>query len=79
MIVAVDQAALTELARREVERHPPRTPGRRAAAVLWVALADTGSVDAARRALSGFAAADVEQAALGLLGRLALQAGQEVP
>ena len=76
MIVSVDVAALTELARLEVERHPPRTPGRRAAAVLWDALADTGSIGAARHALAGFAAPDVEAAALELLGRLAAEAAQ---
>jgi hypothetical protein len=37
------------------------------AAALWVALNDCGSVDAARRSVAGFAAPDVEVAALELL------------
>jgi hypothetical protein len=44
-------AALAELVRERAERYPPRTPERRAAAALWVALADTKTLDAARRAL----------------------------
>ncbi len=73
---AVDFARLADLARAEVERHEPGTPARRAAACLWVALTDTGSVDAARRALPGFAADETAAAAVELLHRLAAEAAQ---
>jgi predicted short-subunit dehydrogenase-like oxidoreductase (DUF2520 family) len=73
MIITVDAIALADLARAEAERYPPRTPERRAAAALWVALTDTKSIDAARRALEGFAAPHVQADALELLGRLAAE------
>ena len=75
-VVSVDFARLVDLTRAEVLLHEPRTPGRRAAACLWVALTDTGSIDGAKHALSGFTALDTEAAALELLGRLARESAQ---
>jgi hypothetical protein len=49
---AMTNEQLAELARERAELHPPRTPKRRAAAALYVALADTRTPDAARRALA---------------------------
>ena len=71
MIVAVDLGQLAELARAEVHLHPPRTPGRRAAAALYVAITTTKTLDSARTALAGFAAPDVQADAIELLHRLA--------
>jgi hypothetical protein len=42
---------LADLARERAGRYPPRTPERRAAAALYVALDTTKTPDAARRAL----------------------------
>lgn len=70
MIVTVDAGQLAGLAAAEARQHPPRTPERRAAAALYVTLTETASIDAARRALPGFAAPETVTAALELLGRL---------
>jgi hypothetical protein len=61
---------LAALAFRLGRQHLPRTPGRRAAAALWVALNTTHSTDAARRALATFGTADTQAAAATLLDRL---------
>lgn len=58
--------ALAVLARQHVDRHAARTPGRRAAAALWVALTDTKTPAAARRALE-FADPATRAAAIALL------------
>ena len=71
MIIDADVERLAELARLEAERHPGRTPGRRAAAALWVALITTRSADAAIRALPGFTTVETGHAAVRLLHRLA--------
>jgi hypothetical protein len=76
MIVTLDAASLpplTEQVRAEAERHPARSPERRAAAALYVALTTTSSVDAARKALTGFTTPEVEADALALLHQLAAQ------
>lgn len=70
-MTAADGQALEALALAEVLRHPPRTPGRRAAASAWVALITTPTPAAALRALAGFTAVDTGRAAAELLGRLA--------
>jgi len=57
---------LAELARERAARYPSRTPERRAAAALYVALADTRTPEGARRALS-FASQSVRADALALL------------
>lgn len=64
---------LAELARERAERYSPRTPERRAAAALYVALADTRTSDGARRALA-FADKPVRDVALVLLRRLEREA-----
>lgn len=68
----VDQVA--ELARLEAERHPARSPERRAAAHLWVSAITSTSADGMRRAIGSFGAPDVQAAALDLLGRLCASA-----
>jgi hypothetical protein len=60
---------LAELARERAQRYAPRTPERRAAAALYVALADTKTPDGARRVLASVDRA-VRDAALVLLRRL---------
>jgi hypothetical protein len=69
--ITVDQDAVTEVARLEALRHPPRTPDRRAAAHLWVALHTTSTAAAAKRALADFAPPQARADALALLHRLA--------
>jgi hypothetical protein len=73
VIVSVDAGQLAEAARLEAGQHAPRTPARRAAAALYVALTDTGTVAAARRALASFATPEVQAAALELMHRLAAE------
>jgi hypothetical protein len=50
----VTNADLTSRARQLAMQHPPRTPERRAAAAVYVALTTTKTTDAARRALGTF-------------------------
>jgi hypothetical protein len=57
---------LAELARERAGRYPPRTPERRGAAALYIALTDTRTPDGARRALS-FTSQPVRADALALL------------
>jgi hypothetical protein len=73
VIVSVDPARLAEAARLEAGQHPHRSPERRAAAALYYALTDTGTIAAARRALASFATPEVERAAVELLHRLAAE------
>jgi hypothetical protein len=54
-------------------------PDRASAAALRTALITTKSVDAARSALAGFAAPDVQADALRLLGWLAIRARENEP
>ena len=77
MIVTVAADAvgqLAALALEEAERHPPRTPGRRTAAHLWVSLTVPAakSVASARNAIATFGDERTQAAALDLLGRLAV-------
>jgi hypothetical protein len=62
--------ALADRARQLAEQHPPRTPERRAAAMLYVALTTTKTTDAARRALGTFGDPPTRVAAVALLGQL---------
>ena len=57
------------------EAHPARTPGRRAAAALYIALATTKTPDSARRALGTLRDPDTRAAAAGLLGQLEREEG----
>lgn len=74
MIVSADVDQLAEGARLEAERHKPRTPERRAAAHLWVALTvpPAKSADAAQRAIGSFGDERTQADATRLLHRLAV-------
>ncbi len=61
---------LADRARQLAEQHPARTPERRAAAALYVALTTTKTTDAARRALGTFGDLATRAAAAALLGQL---------
>lgn len=76
MIVAVDLEQLAELAFAEAERHPARSPERRAAGHLWIALTipPARSLDAARHAVASFGTPHAQAAAIDLLHRLAATA-----
>lgn len=50
--VSPSNEVLADRARQVAESHPPRTPGRRAAAWVYIALTTTGSLSAALRALA---------------------------
>jgi hypothetical protein len=65
---------LADQAAALAERHEPRTPGRRAAAALHVALLTTSTTDGARRALGTLRDADTAAAALALLAELEQEA-----
>lgn len=67
---------LAEMARDRAGRYPPRTPERRAAAALYVALADTRTPDTARRALSTFGTPQTRADALALLRELEQKASE---
>lgn len=67
--MTADQLAAAVLA--EAQRHPPRSPERRAAAHLWASLITSPAVSAARSAVATFGTAETQAAALELLGRLA--------
>jgi hypothetical protein len=62
--------ALAERVARVVRQHPHRTPERRAAAMVYVALTTTKTADAARRALATFGDPSTRAAAAALLGQL---------
>ena len=68
-------AALAALALAEAERHPPRTPQRRAAAWLWAILGDTRTLEAARRAIDEIPDQQVRSDATVLLRQLADHVG----
>lgn len=76
MTASVDLEQLAELACLEAESHPPRTPGRRAAAHLHTALTEprAKTVASARSAIATFGDEPTQHAALELLGRLAVTA-----
>lgn len=65
-----EPAALAERAAKVAAQYPPRTPERRAAAALHVALATTKTTGAARRALGTVRDSEARLAALALLGQL---------
>lgn len=73
MIVTVDGGQLADLARAEAQRHPARTPERRAAAHLWACLITTTTIGGARHAVRGFGDDRTQSGALALLGRLAAE------
>lgn len=73
MIVTVDAEQLAAAVFAEAQRHPARTPERRAACHLWSALITSATIDAARRAVRTFGTKETQTAALELLGRLAAE------
>ena len=75
MLISIDAEQLAELVLAEGQRHAPKTPQRRAAGALYVALTETSTIDGARRALAGFATEQVQADALELLHRLAAELG----
>jgi hypothetical protein len=79
VIVTVDPGQLAGLAHIEAKRHAPRTHERRVAVALYTALTTTTSIDGAKRALAGFAAPDVQTAAIELLHRLAITVASSAP
>lgn len=64
------QQSLAAEARARADAEPPGSLGRKAWGCAAVALATTGTLAAARRALGDVGAADVRQAALAALGSL---------
>lgn len=84
MIVAVDLERVADLALAEADRHPPRSPERRAASHLWISLTvpPAKSIAGARNAIATFGDEHTQAAALELLHRLAATAAatrQETP
>jgi hypothetical protein len=81
VIVTVDLDQLAELAGLEAESHPPRTPGRRAAAHLFVALTvpPAKSIASARNAIATFGDERTQSASLDLLYRLAASVPSNPP
>lgn len=71
MIVAVDAEQLAAEVFAEAQRHPARSPERRAAAHLWASLITSPTIDAARRAIRTFGSEQTQRDALEVLGRLA--------
>jgi hypothetical protein len=67
---ASPNAVLADRAVRLGRQHPPRTPGRRAAAAVYVALATTKTTEAARKALATFADPVTRAAAATLLSQI---------
>jgi hypothetical protein len=66
----VTNADLARQAVRLGRRHPPRTPGRRAAGMVYAALVTTRTLDTARRALVTFGDPGMRAAAARLLDDL---------
>ena len=75
MITSADVDQLAKLAFAEAERHPARSPSRRAACHLWAAAVLPGgtTVAAVRRAVESFGDPADQRAALELLGTITRQ------
>lgn len=80
MIVAADVDQLAAAVFGEAERHPARSPERRAACHAWSALITSPTVAAAARAIATFGDEVTQAGALEVLHRVAAAAGanQEV-
>ncbi len=70
----IGSATLADRARQLAREYAPRTPERRAAAALYVALTTTKTTDAARRALTTFGDPATRAAARELLAQLEQEA-----
>lgn len=69
---------LAEAVLAEAASHKLRSPGRRAAGQVWVALMTTSSTEAARRAIPTFGTKDVQRDALELFDRLSREGSMTV-
>lgn len=81
-VTAVDAEQLARAALAEAYRHPLRSATRRAAAHLWISctVPPVKTIDAAKRAVASFGAAEVQADALALLDQLlTIPAEQEQP
>lgn len=74
--MTADQLAAAVLA--EAQRHPVRSPERRAAAHAWAALITSPTISAARSAIATFGTPQTQAAALELLRRLAARRAEEM-
>lgn len=74
MIVSVDAEQLAAEVFAEGQRHPARSPERRAAAHAWASLITSSTVTAARSAIATFGDELTQRAALELLHRLTARA-----
>lgn len=73
MIASADVDQLAALVFAEAERHPARSPGRRAACHAWASLITSPTVAAARRAVATFGDQATQAAALELLDKIATE------
>ena len=71
MIVSVDAGQLAAAVFAEAERHPARSPERRAACHAWSALITSPTVSAALKAIATFGDTATQQAAAEVLHRVA--------
>ena len=71
MILAVDVDQLAAAIFAEAERHPARSPERRAACHAWSALITSPTVSAALKAIGTFGDPETQQAAAEVLHRVA--------
>ena len=79
MIVSVDAELLTAAVLAEGQRHPARSPQRRAASHVWACLVTSTSITAARTAITSFGDDETQAAAAALLHRLAAALAKDVP
>jgi hypothetical protein len=75
VIVSVDAGQLADLAFAEAERYPARSPERRAASHLWVALTvpPARSIASARKAIATFGDEGTQTDAVALLDKITRQ------
>lgn len=78
MLISIDAEALAAAVLAEGQRHPARSPQRRAASHVWACLVTSPSITAARTAITSFGDEQTQADAAALLGRLAAElAGAE--
>jgi hypothetical protein len=71
--VSVDAEQLAAAVLAEGQRHAARSAERRAASHLWACLVTSPSISAAQSAITTFGGQQVQEDALNLLGRLAVE------